>query len=92
MQKKMYEEQIAAEGGKVEIEPNQDVRAVKLLEYEPKFLRVEGYCLPEDSTIHCANGEKMRGQSGEFYVLVDKIFEFIVPAKIFRKLFIRKME
>lgn len=86
----MFEEQLAIEGGKVEIEPNQDVRSVKLADYEPKFLKIGAYCLPEDSTIHCANGLKLKGQSGEFYVLIDKIHEMIIPSEIFRKLFIRK--
>jgi hypothetical protein len=64
------------------------VSAFKTAKYKTKFSKITAYRLPEDSTIHCSNGEKLNGKLGDFYVCIDAIQEVIIPENIFKKLFL----
>lgn len=64
----------------------------KVREYKPRFARVTGYRLPEDSKIHCGNGEELAGNAGDFYVCLDQVHEMVVSAELFKKLFLPKIE
>ena len=87
-----YEEQLALNPGAIQIESPEEVQTIKVKEYGERYSKVEACCLSEDSNVHCANGNKLKGSSGDFYVLIDKVHEFIVPREIFRKLFVKKVE
>ena len=63
---------------------------VKLRCYKNKFGKIKAYQLTEKSTIHCANGAKMNGKEGDFFVELDRIQEFILPERIFKKMFMLK--
>lgn len=73
---------------KKEVEP----AVIELKEYKPKFVGVQAYRLPESSTVHCADGKKLLGEAGDFYVQLDRVQEFILPEAIFRKMFSLKVE
>lgn len=88
----MYEDQLALKPEAMQIEVPEEIQTIKVSEYSEKYQKVEGCCLSEDSTVHCANGMKLKGSAGDYYVLVDKVHEFIVPREIFRKLFVKKVE
>ncbi len=64
----------------------------KVREYKPRFVRVTGYRLPEDSKIHCGNGEELTGNAGDFYICLDQVHEMVISAEIFKKLFLPKIE
>jgi hypothetical protein len=61
-------------------------------EYKPRFLRVTAYCLPEDSTIHCADEKTLVGRAGDFYVSLDQVQEFVLDKDTFKKLFLIKLD
>lgn len=61
-------------------------------EYKPRFVKAEGYKLPEDSKVHCADGRVLEGQAGDFYVCLDQVHEFTLTAETFKKIFILKVE
>jgi len=67
-----------------------DITEIELKEYKPRFLKCRAYRLYEDSTIHCNDGQKLYGKSGDFYVSLDMVKEFILTEDIFKKLFIIK--
>lgn len=88
----MYEDQLALNPEAMQIEVPEEIQTIKVSEYQERYQKVEACCLSEDSTVHCANGNKLKGSSGDFYVLVDKVHEFIAPRDIFKKLFQKKVE
>ena len=67
-----------------------EIATVKLRFYKSKFGKIKAYQLTEKSTIHCANGQKLYGKEGDYFVELDRIQEFILPEKIFKKMFIEK--
>ena len=80
---------------KVEAEEKEEKKEVEVFQvkkYKMKFNKITGYRLAEESTIHCANGDKLIGHEGDFYVCLDSIQEFILPTEIFKKLFIMDLE
>jgi len=91
-----FREDIAPpENKKIEVvskEPEVEPAVIELKEYKPKFLAVQAYRLAENSTVHCADGKKLLGNVGDFYVQLDKVQEFILPEEVFRKMFIFKNE
>lgn len=64
----------------------------KVREYKPRFARVTGYRLPEDSKVHCGNGEELSGSAGDFYICLDQVHEMVISAEIFKKLFLPKID
>lgn len=77
-----------AEAAAPEIEPEK----FSTRDYQNRFARVAAYKLPEDSKIHCCDGTELSGVAGDFYVCLDEVTEFVLPEKIFRKLFILKSD
>jgi hypothetical protein len=72
--------------------PPMEPEKFSVREYKPRFARVTAYRLPEDSKIHCCDGTELSGTSGDFYVCLDEVQEFILPEKIFRKMFLLKTD
>jgi hypothetical protein len=60
----------------------------KTVHYKPRFLKIKAYQLPEESNIHCANGQNICGKMSDFYVSIDAMQEMIIPEIIFKKLFV----
>lgn len=73
-------------------EPEVEPAVIELKEYRAKFASVQAYRLAESSTVHCADGKKLLGEAGDFYVQLDRVQEFILPADIFKKMFMLKIE
>lgn len=72
-------------------EKNIEMTEVEMREFKPRFLKIRAYQLFEDSTIHCSDGNKLFGKTGDYYVSLDMVKEFILPEQLFRKLFIAKI-
>ena len=70
------------------IEPN----VIVLKEFKLKFVTIQAYRLCENSTVHCADGKKLLGQAGDYYVQLDRVQEFILPEEVFRKMFLLKID
>lgn len=73
-------------------DPTVEPEKFSVREYKTRFARVTAYRLPEDSKIHCCDGTELSGSSGDFYVCLDEVTEFILPEKIFRKMFLPKTD
>jgi hypothetical protein len=73
-------------------EPEIEPIVIDLREYKPKFNEIQAYQMKEASTVHCADNKKLLGNAGDYYVQLDKVQEIILPAEIFKKLFIYKPE
>lgn len=71
-----------------EVLPKIEPAIFQVKKYKLKFQKITAYRLAEESTIHCANGDKLIGHEGDFYVCLDSIQEFVIANDIFRKLFI----
>ena len=67
-------------------------KTIDLKAYRSKFEKVTAHRLAESSTIHCADGRKLLGNAGDYYVQLDRVQEFMLPEEIFRKLFILDVE
>lgn len=88
IEKKIMLEKVEPEEKGEKTEP----QIFQVKKYKMKFNKITGYRLAEESTIHCANGDKLIGHEGDFYVCLDSIQEFILPTEIFKKLFIMDLE
>lgn len=73
-------------------EKKEEPKTFQVKKYKLKFIKATGYRLAEESIIHCANGEKLVGHEGDYYVCLDSIQEFILQAEVFKKLFIMDLE
>lgn len=72
--------------------PTPEPEKFSVRKYVPRFANITAYRLPEDSKVHCADGRELEAQAGDFYVCLDQVQEFVLPAEAFKKLFIVKTE
>lgn len=73
-------------------EPDIEPAVIELAEYKLKFATVQAHRLAEKSTVHCADERKLFGEAGDYYVQLDRVQEFILPADVFRKMFLLKTD
>lgn len=73
---------------------NQEIKTqalpVKLENYKPRFVTSRAYYSPEETQIVITDDEIITCPADHYFVSLDMINNIIIPAELFKKLFIRK--
>lgn len=73
---------------------NQEIKTqptpVKLENYKPRFASARAYYSPEETQIVISDSEIITCPTDHYFLSLDMINNIIIPAELFKKLFIRK--